>query len=406
MPETFTEVAHKDDLSYQVRRQQIIDQLMKLRPDQLERQLRYQMAQAAPRDEGGAMTKSMMQELRGSSMIPSTVKGLLDSSGGTTGNVLIRQDLEPTLYTLFVKTFPAWERMRKGQANGLVHAANQITSPDSSALGSTITTELGAVSYVASTFVRQTYPIAVFATGRGVSFKELAAVSAGGMSWDPSKLELANGMVKLALDTQFQLLQGNATNSAGASASNEKAAYNANGFDGWRGVLGSVGSFSGNNSIIVDQGSLTMLESIQYAAAKMANNGGNPSAVFMSMNAKQALDQEQLGNARYNMDVHDITPGVRVNRVSWVNGELDVIPIPGTTMGTYNRTSDSALVEDIYIIDESTNCIRWLYSEGFTVLQIPSGVDGQLSERYIVFGMYGLEQAAPLFNGKVRRLAS
>lgn len=62
-----------------------------------------------------------------------------------------------------------------------MHAANQITSPDANtALGGTIITELGTVSYTASAFNRVTYPIAVFATGRGVGIKELAAVSAGG----------------------------------------------------------------------------------------------------------------------------------------------------------------------------------------------------------------------------------
>lgn len=67
-----------------------------------------------------------------------------------------------------------------------------------------------------------------------------------------------------------------------------------------------------------------------------------------------------------------------------MNGELIILPIPGNTLGAYNRASDNALVEDIYILDDATNTVRWLYSEGLTVLQIPTGVDGFLSERYIV----------------------
>ncbi len=71
----------------------------------------------------------------------------------------------------------------------MVHAANQITSPDPAALGSTAITELGAVTYTASTYNRVTYPIMVMATGRGVSFKELAAVSQGGAPYDAQKTE-------------------------------------------------------------------------------------------------------------------------------------------------------------------------------------------------------------------------
>lgn len=94
-------------------------------------------------------------------------------------------------YTLFVKTFPAWDRIEKLPSNGLVHAANQITAPDTQSLGASVITELGTVSYASSTFTRQTYPIAVFAQGRGVSIKEMAAVQQGGAPYDPMKIELA-----------------------------------------------------------------------------------------------------------------------------------------------------------------------------------------------------------------------
>lgn len=222
--------------------------------------------------------------------------------------------------------------------------------------------------------------------------------------------EMANGMVRLAQDAQYVLLQGNATNAAGTAAQ-EAGLYNANAFDGLRGVVGSAGSFSGNNAIQVDIANMSITESIQTAAAKVANNGGNPSLVFMSIQAKQALDIEQQANRRYNDDLVEIIPGVRANKLAWANGELVIVAIPGNTLGTYNRTSDSALVEDIYILDEATLTVRWLYSEGFTVLQIPTGIpdasgNAPLSERYIIFGMYGLEIAAPVFSAKARRLAS
>src|SRR5437667_12643435 len=115
-----------------------------------------------------------------------TRKSILDSTGTTTGGaVLIRQDLEPFLHALYVQAFPAWERIQHGQANGLVHAFNQMTAPDGGTLGASAISELGTVSYQQTSLARQTANIAVLATGRGVSFKEQAAVAAGGAPYNP-----------------------------------------------------------------------------------------------------------------------------------------------------------------------------------------------------------------------------
>lgn len=312
-----------------------------------------------------------------------------------------------TLYSLFIKRFPWWDRLSKQQSNGLVHAATQITAPDTGAAGSTLISELGTVNYTTGAYARQTYPIGVFATGRGVGIKEIAAVSAGGAPYDPSKTEMSNGMVKLALDIQYFLIQGNASNSGG-TASQEAGLYNANGIDGVRGVLGSVSAFSSNNAIQADISSLNITESLRFVATKGANAGGSPGVVAMTLNSKQAFDDEQSTNVRYNgqENLKELVPGTKVSAITYSDGELLIVPVPGSSFGTYNRTSDNALVEDIYVVDEAAMIVRWLYSESFTVLQIPSGVDGVLSERWIIFGMYGLEIAAPSFMGKIRRLAS
>jgi hypothetical protein len=288
----------------------------------------------------------------------------------------------------------------------VVHAYNQITAPDNGALGSSLVSELGTVSYTNSQFARQTTPISVFAQGRGVSFKEEAAVQAGGMNYQPMSIELNNAIVRLAQDIQYQMFQGNYSNSSGQSATTEGGAYNALGFDGLRGVTGSIGAFSSNNAVQVDVGSLNMTESLQFTAAKCSDNGGFPDLVVMGMNAKQALDTENQGNQRWNDDKTNIAPGVNVNSINWADGRLSILPVPGNTLGKYNRSSDNALVEDMYVLDSSKVTLRWLYSESMTVLQIPSGVDGQLSDRVIAFFMYGLEQAAPIFCGKARRLAA
>jgi hypothetical protein len=281
-----------------------------------------------------------------------------------------------------------------------------MTAPDGQSLGGSLISELGGVNYDHSVLAKQTTPISVFAQGRGVSFKEEAAVRAGGMDFKPLSIEMASAVTRLATDIQYYMFQGNFTNSSGQTSSTEGGAYNALAFDGFRGVMGSVGSFSGNNAIQVDVGSLNITESLKLTAAKEANNGGFPDMAVLGMLAKDALETENMPNQRWNDNMTEVAPGVNVNTINWANGKMKILPVPGNTLGTYNRTSDNALVEDMYVFDSSKITLRWLYSETMTVLEIPSGVDGQLSSRVLCFYMYGLEQAAPIFSGKARRLAS
>lgn len=396
---------HPADTAYKAHRDGMRKELRTLTQNEAAQKLQYELAREHPEvtQSERDLSQKILGEIRTSPYVPQEAKAILDSTSGTTGSVLIRQDLEPILYQLFVTRFPAWERMTKKPSNGLVHAYNQITQAASgSTLFSTVlASELANVAFVRSNFVRQTANVAVFATGRGSSFKELAAVRQGGVAYDVLGTELADGMINLATDAQAMLMQGDASNNTG-TAQNEGGSYNTAYFDGWRGVLGSFQTFAGNNAIQVDWAGGTMLESLQNVAAQAANNGGRPSAIFMSMNAKQALDVELQSNKRYTDDLVEIVAGVKCNKIQFADGELIVVPVPGTTIGSYNR-ADGTLVEDSYVIDESKNALVWLYSEGWTVLEIPAGVDTQLSNRYIVFGMYGAEIAAPLFNGKVRR---
>src|SRR2546430_297112 len=109
---SFTEVMHPRDPVYMIRRQRQIDDLLKLNTTQLDRQLNYMMSQPAPRDEYGDMSRRVSGEIVTNPAIPDVAKNILGSASGsglTDGSALIRQDLEPTLYALFVKVFPAWE---------------------------------------------------------------------------------------------------------------------------------------------------------------------------------------------------------------------------------------------------------------------------------------------------------
>jgi len=391
---------------YQIKRREIIVDLLKNHDERsLGMILQHSALSPAIKDEGG-MTQKIMGELYNVPDLPVAAKGILDSTSGTTGNVLIRQDLEPVLYALFVKRFPMWDRMLKVPSNGLVHAATQITTPSSGSDGSSFIAELGSVPFETGTNVRATYPIAVMANGRGVSLKEIAAVAQGGAAYNPQEIESQNAMTKLARDAQWALFQGNATNTPSADATTEKGIYNALAFDGFRGVIGSTGAFSANNAIQLDIANLNMLESIQTVAATSANNGGDPTLVAMSITAKQYLDIEQQDNVRYTTMLADLVPGVKCNTVTYAQGELAITAVPGNSIGTYLRTSDSVSVEDIYVIDESGVKVRWLYSPDWTVLQFPTGIGAgnfELSDRIAIFGLYGLEIANPVFQGKARR---
>ncbi len=380
--QTFTEVKHPHDPMYQIKRREIIVDLLKNHDERsLGMILQHSALSPAIKDEGG-MTQKIMGELYNVPDLPVAAKGILDSTSGTTGNVLIRQDLEPVLYALFVKRFPMWDRMLKVPSNGLVHAATQITTPSSGSDGSSFIAELGSVPFETGTNVRATYPIAVMANGRGVSLKEIAAVAQGGAAYNPQEIESQNAMTKLARDAQWALFQGNATNTPSADATTEKGIYNALAFDGFRGVIGSTGAFSANNAIQLDI------------------------LVAMSITAKQYLDIEQQDNVRYTTMLADLVPGVKCNTVTYAQGELAITAVPGNSIGTYLRTSDSVSVEDIYVIDESGVKVRWLYSPDWTVLQFPTGIGAgnfELSDRIAIFGLYGLEIANPVFQGKARR---
>lgn len=75
----------------------------------------------------------------------------------------------------------------------VTHAFNQMTTPASGStlFGTVLTSELANVSSARTNLVRQTAPVAVLATLRGSSFKELAAVRQGGVAYDVMGTELA-----------------------------------------------------------------------------------------------------------------------------------------------------------------------------------------------------------------------
>ena len=315
---------------------------------------------------------------------------LLDSSGGT---ALIRQDLEPILYSLFVKKFPFFERIRKEPANGLVHAFNQ-----QSAYGDAVfQTETGTVTDDAATYVRKTTNVAVLATRRGITLKSQFALNQGGGPFNGLSTELASGVTAIAHKLQVALFQGNADTSASAGATTELGAYDANGFTGLRKTLGAAAA----DAQIVNKSSAAYLATINSNVAAILNQGGNPSAILCSPTDYAGLVNEVTNLVRYNAPSQSNQAlGLTLGTVVTAAGELPVLPVPGDSIGAYAISGTD--YRDMYVVDEDTWSMPYLGSDSITTLEIPVGVNGSLSRLYIMYVMFGLAAKAPKFNGKIR----
>jgi hypothetical protein len=316
---------------------------------------------------------------------------LLDASGGA---ALIRQDLEPILYSLFVKRFPFFERIRKEPANGLVHAFNQQT-----AYGDAVfQTETGTVTDDAATYARQTTNVAVLATRRGITLKSQFALTQGGSPFNGLSSELGSGVTSIANKLQKTLFQGNATVTTGAGAATELGAYDANGFDGLRKLLGTAAG----TGEIVTKGTSAYLESINGAVAAVLDNGGNPSAILCTPTDYAGLVNELTNLVRYNAGGEQAA-GATFGQVVTAAGALPILAVAGDSIGSYTVTSPTtANYRDMYVIDEDSWSMPYLGADSITTLEIPVGVNGALSRLYIMYVMFGLANKAPQFNAKIR----
>jgi hypothetical protein len=327
------------------------------------------------------------------------IRKALDTSGAS---ALIRQDLEPILYELYVKMFPAFERFTKEPANGLVHAYNQITSFGDAKFMA----ELGTVTDDTSTYVRKTSNVAILATRRGVSLKSQFAVLAGGAGYNPEQLELQGGLRAMAHRMQKTIFEGNSSNSGGSGTDESGGAYDANAFDGLRSIL-NVATRPQN----VDPTLATpedMRAAIDRACEEIQNQGGEAQIIWVHPHEKVSFDLQQDKNVRYMNSFVDVAPGVVTNAVNTVFGPLPIASVAGDSIATYTTAnadgsfSGGETVRDMYILDESTITLPYLGSAGPTVLDIPIGISGQLTHQYIVFGMWGLAEKAIPFSNKVR----
>jgi hypothetical protein len=318
----------------------------------------------------------------------------LDTSGGA---ALQRQDLEPILYSLFVKNFPAFDRIRKIPSNGVVHTWNQITDYGDAQF----MTELGTVTDDTATYARQTTNIAQLGTRRGVTFKEQLAVPAGGMNWNPAQIEVSQGLTAMAHKLQKTIFQGQASNSGG-TASNELGLYDPNGFTGLRSILNTADAV--NIQPYLTSNPDSFVTGVNNAVTAITNNYGIPPTIVYARAQEIAQFTEEQRVLQRWVDRTEVVPGVMVPSVATSVGILPIVGVPGDSIGTYTATStfDGNTVADIYVLNEGTIALPYLGAPGPSIIEIPPGVSGQLTRLYIVWCLMGLAVEVVIANNKVR----
>jgi len=325
------------------------------------------------------------------------VQKLLDTSGGS---ALIRQDLEPILYELYIREFPAFGRFPKEPANGLVHTYQQQTSFGSAEFMG----ELGTVTDDKSTYVRQTTNIAIVATRRGVSLKNQFAALQSGSGFNPENLELRGGLRALQKKMQDTIFGGHSTDSGG-TASNELGLYDANGFTGLRALMNTGDSFVKNVDPETEPDTTgSIRRAVANAVVDVLNYGpGLPKMIYANPLEIETFGQQQETKQRWVGQAGGIVPGTEASAVMTPAGAIPFMPIPGNSISNYTSTQYGGNdVRDLYLCDESSMSLPWLGSEGPTTIEIPIGVSGQLTHLFIFFGMWGLAFKAPKYNNKVR----
>jgi hypothetical protein len=342
---------------------------------------------------GGNPLSAGFEQLQARELSPEVQK-LLDTSGGS---ALIRQDLEPILYELYIRTFPAFDRFPKEPANGLVHTFQQITSfGDAQFMG-----ELGTVTDDRSEYVRQTTNVAILATRRGISLKSQFATLQSGSGFNPEQLEMQGGLRAISARMQRTIFSGNSSDSGG-DADNELGAYDPNGFTGLRSILNTARAKDANISAPLPENQDDARRAINSAAVEImdAVTGSGPVLAYLSAPVKEKIDEQQDKNVRYQGNLVNVGVGVNTNVINTVFGPLPLFPIPGNSIGTYDKAGKD--VSDCYLVDEASMSLPYLGSPGPTVLDIPIGISGQLTHLFIIFVMMGLAVKAPIMSNKVR----
>lgn len=308
------------------------------------------------------------------------------------GNVLIRQDLEPLIYAAYVRRFPAFARVPKVPANGLVHSFQRQDARPAVAY----IAETAAVPDSQGTYTRGQSNIAVLAVRVGTSMKQSLSVAAGGMAWDTEAQEIASGIESFAAQTQQTFLQGNATVVAGAA--DDDGPYDALAFDGMRRTVPIANER--------DIGADTILEGLNQADVLAVNNGGLISVILIHATDNVTFTNELQPFRRFtDSERVDVVPGLP--RVAAINlagsGQVPIIPVPGADWAAYANADvgGGANGRDALLLDESVVAMPYLGSETPTVIELPLGVTGALTKLFILCSFYGLAVRVPVHTAKL-----
>ncbi|MBI3654060.1 MAG: hypothetical protein HY231_23770 [Acidobacteria bacterium] len=331
-------------------------------------------------------------------------EGVQKALDASSGSVLIRTDIEPVLYEVFLRRFPAAEVIRRIPANGIVHTYNRRT-----ATGAAVTiSDLGDMSgsVVNSTLGQsQNSHIATIISPRAIGLKLQYAVQQSGMNFGiegNSNLELVAAMYAIANKLQTLVLQGNSSTGS-KTLDDEDGLTDANGFDGLRTLL------KGGSTSINKATSDAFVDTINKAVGQIMNAGGdvNNLLVFMSIAVRFALNLE----LQQFMRVTNKTPsggfdtGLSANGIvtlgEWLTKIMN-IPSASQSVGMGYYTYSSVVTEDIDVIDPMTLALAYLGSPTPVVLELPIGFNHQLSNVYYPFLMNGLVFYTPEFGRKVR----
>ena len=321
----------------------------------------------------------------------------LDTGGAT---ALIRQDLEPMLYEVFIRLFPAYDRFPKEPANGLLNAWNQITAYGDAKFMA----ELGTVSDDTSVYERKSTNVAILATRRGISLKSQFAVMAGGMNYNPEALELQGGLRAMSHRMQKAIFEGNATVASG-TADDENGLYDANGFSGLRQLLTA-------NAVNLDPASFdwddrtswpgtSFRNAVDSALLPVTQSAGMTSIIWGHPQEKITFDEQQDPNVRLVAPNYvNIGVGATAQAINTYAGQIPFAIVPGDSISSYHI--GPTLYRDLYMLDEGSVTLPYLGSPGPTVLEIPIGISGQLTHLYIIFMMNGLAVKVLPWNNKIR----
>ncbi len=360
-------------------------QALALPPVELKAAIRDQMLYGAEEGAGTPLERWMSPADHGKMMEHPGLAKFLDTG---TGNVLIRQDLEPLISAAFIRRFPAFARVDKVPANGLVHTFQRVDSRPTASYQ----TETGTVGDSTGTYTRSTTNISVLAVRVGTSLKETLAVQAGGMGWNAETMEIGFGIESIAATSQQTFLQGNAT-VPGGGADND-GPYDANAFDGLRRSVPSAN--------IRALGTDTILEALNQTDLLSADLGAQNTVIYISATDNVTLSNELQPFRRFvDSERVDVVPGLpqTTGIALSSSGVVPLVSIPGADWAAY--TSGTS-VRDAFVLDEAVISMPFLGSETPTVIELPMGVTGALTKLFILVWMGGLAVRIPNFTAKLR----